>query len=225
MPGFHMHDVYCFVHTLNRQIFAAKNIFVVSPNNKIKHVKLLTDFAKTLSFGRKSSFHDYFVVSSHNERLRILVVVSSRHTDLPSYFCQLSRFDQLWMALHLAQSTGRLSAEYLQLAAFQIDLYLQRNHECVCVTVKLSQLQSSYSVTLKQPGYATYQQLHKTIQAPSALQHSTACSIHQFLRHSRAFGTLALSFEGGEDSPLPPMQKKTDQACVTGDEYRPSISC
>ena len=39
----------------------------------------------------------------------------TNHVDLPFYFCQLelSKFDQSWMALHLAQTTSKLSAEYL----------------------------------------------------------------------------------------------------------------
>ena len=34
----------------------------------------LTDFNKTVSFGRQSAFHDYFGVSSPDEWLRILLV-------------------------------------------------------------------------------------------------------------------------------------------------------
>ena len=60
----------------------------------------LTDFDKTVSFGRYSAFHGYFVVSSPYERFRILLVATTvTWSDTPAphvqyYFCQLSKFDR-----------------------------------------------------------------------------------------------------------------------------------
>ena len=61
---------------------------------------LLTDFDRTVSFRRYSAFHGYFVVSSPDERFRILLVaiaITSNvlHNTCPQYhFCQLSKYDQ-----------------------------------------------------------------------------------------------------------------------------------
>ena len=53
----------------------------------------LMDFANSGEepFSHLLNFYS-FVVSSHNKWLRILLVVSNHHVDLPSYFCQLSKF-------------------------------------------------------------------------------------------------------------------------------------
>ena len=62
----------------------------------------LTDFDKSVSFGRYSTFHGDFVVSSPDKRFCILLVlalcmaiaVMSNYTRSHYYFSQLSKFDQ-----------------------------------------------------------------------------------------------------------------------------------
>ena len=70
----------------------------------------LTEFDKTVSFEKLSAFHNYFVVSSPYEWLRILLVavtVTWSVVSRPQYhFCQLNKFDRYNGAAALAQATA-----------------------------------------------------------------------------------------------------------------------
>ena len=76
----------------------------------------LTDFDKTLSFGRYSAFHGYFVVSCLDERFRIRLEAITVTWNVLLIFCQLSKFDHVdSAAAYLASDLSdysRLSPDY-----------------------------------------------------------------------------------------------------------------